>query len=89
MIDPWEDVRERADGAYQHKDCELALNDANEDVDCLLADADALLQVVRAAEEIKLRYCGPPIDMPLMLGSPDDAQSLIDALAALPEYLAT
>ena len=44
MNDPWSQIRERADGMYEHKYGEMVLSDA---LERLLTDADALLAVVR------------------------------------------
>lgn len=84
MSDPWEDVRKRLDRrhgtfAYCHKG-QKGYIDAQDQVDKLLADADTLLAVVRAAEPVSK---GKTI-----LGITGDKwRALEKALAALPEHL--
>ena len=75
VTDPWADVRERHAGGPPMPEMTVSAGDYERDVGRLLTDADALLAVVRLAQEA--------LD--------EDGQygpgALGDALAALPEYL--
>jgi len=97
----WEDVRKRLNRA---KECEAAFgNDigkfiskgarqATADVDLLLTDADAMLEVVRAANILDLQRLADyirSVQRPEVEDWewPQDIEKLNNTLANLPEYL--
>lgn len=83
MTDPWEDVRylseKRPRGPWG--------TIAQVEIERLLTDADALLAVVRAAEELEIAYDMRTSERSVAEGSSRELEYLQDTLAALPEHL--